>query len=352
MSKARNQDFLRGTDAQQARIVNITAAAFVAVLAVVAIAVFWVYPHVKPEEGLHLSVDVPSVAPGVRVGSKVILHGAEIGEVTSLEKAASGVRLALALEPGDVQGLTDTFDVDFRPANYFGITAVNVVSKPGGSALSRGEVLNKLPTGDFTMSTMLEKGSLVVSGTLTDSMISTLDKMIRYANGLTPMIQTGIVVGDRVAATQQAVPSQLMADLNATLDVMPAFSSQALDTLYNLFVGTTNRLPDGSLGVDDAFMTETNQAMVLASGDLFGAAGTLLASHGAELTPVTGIVQAMTDVVPGLLGGTDGISTLTALVDRYQRAFTVTPDGATANLRIIVDEMPGGHRPPGEEMPR
>lgn len=341
MTKAINQDFLRGTDGQQARVVKVAACVVIAIVVAVTAAASLIYPRYESRDTLPLSIDVPHVAPGIAPGTKVILHGAEVGEITALDKISEGsVRMSLSLRPGKIHGLTDAFDVDFRPENYFGVTAVNIVGRPGGGPLVAGRVLDRTPAGDFTMSTMLEKGSLAVDGTLTKTMIGALDKVIRYTDGLTPMIQTGVVLADRVAATQRALPSTLLSDLNSTLEVMPAFDSQAIDAMYSLFGTMFNQLPDGSFGVTDAVMDETDTGLNLTANSLFGAAGHLLASHGAELTPVTGIVSAFSDVVPDLLDGGAAARKLSTLIDRYNKAFSGPENAKSLNLRIVLDDLP------------
>ncbi|MBY8861485.1 Mce family protein [Nocardia sp. CA2R105] len=341
MAKTRNQDFLRGTDRDQKRIVELAAAGVAVTVAAVLVITLWVYPRYHKPSGLALNIEVPYVGPGVGTGTKVILHGAEIGEVTGLEKTDPGtVRMSLQLQSGISERLTDDFDLDFRPQNYFGISAVDLIAHPEGDRLVSGSTLDKTPTGDFTMSTMLEKGSLAVDGTLTQSMVTSLNKVIRYTDGLTPLIQSGIVLADRVAATQQALPTELMRRADDILAVMPAFGTQAIDALYNIYNSEYNRRADGSVGVDDAFMDKTDEGLGLAANSLFGKAGHLLASHGAQLTPVTQLVAALTDVMPHMLGGGTAPGKVMTLIDRYNAAFTGSGGHKTLNLRIIVDDLP------------
>jgi ABC-type transporter Mla subunit MlaD len=335
------QDFLRGTGRRQQRALHIVAIAVIVTVAVVALAITAIYRHSQGHGSLPLSMDLPYVAPGVATGTKVILRGAEVGEVVGLEKISDGsVRMGLSLNTSDIDGLTDAFDVDFRPANYFGVTGVNVIGRPGGSQLVAGQTLNRIPLGDFTMSTMIEKGSLVINGTLTNDMISTLDKVIRYTNGLNPMIQSGIVFADTIAKTQRALPSTLFNDANAVLDVLPAFDRETVDALYGIFDTKFNRLPDGSRGVDDQFLDDTGAGLELGSGSLFSAAGHLLASHPAELAPATEAVKTLSDAVPDLLDQGALTGKLGTVVERYDRAMT-GPDGAkTLNLRIELENLP------------
>ncbi|WP_280343294.1 Mce family protein [Nocardia neocaledoniensis] len=323
-------------------MIYLGALATVLVIAMIVFIAGWVYPRVAPDDAVELGLDVPSVAPGVAVGTKLIMHGAEVGEVTSLDKVQAGVvRVGVSMQPEKIEGLTDSFDVDFRPQNYFGVTAVNVIARPGGQDLKDGRVLSRVPAGDFTMSTMLEKGSLVIDGTLTDPMIQTLDKIIRYTDGLTPMIEAGVVFTNQAARAQQAMPSHLMGRVNDVLAVLPAFNDQAIVTLNTLYQTKFNKRPDGSYGVDDAFMDETDEAMDIMSVDVFGGAGKLLASHGTELTPVTTIIEVLSDAMPGLLSGGAVGKDMQMLVDRYNAAFSTSGDRKILNLRIVLDDLPG-----------
>ncbi|WP_067856110.1 Mce family protein [Nocardia shimofusensis] len=341
MGRTRNQDFVRGDDRRQARVVHGSAVAALAMTALAVVGFVWVRPHFDTPDGLALDVELPYVGPGVGSGTKVLLHGAEVGEVTALDRPDAGtVRMSLLLNPAEIDGLTDSFELDFRPQNYFGITAVGLVDGAGGNALTDGSTLDRTPAGDYTMSTMLEKGSVAIDGTLTDSMVTALDEAVRYTDGLTPLIQSGIIVADRVAETQQALPTEQLRYINDILAVLPAFSTEAIDTLGIVHDSDYNRRPDGSTGVDDEFMDYSDAGLGLAANSLFGKAGSLLASHGNEVTPVTLLVKALTDAMPHMLDGGAAPAELRELVDGYNAAFS-GPDGAkTLNLRLVLDDLP------------
>jgi hypothetical protein len=285
---------------------------------------------------------VPALGPGVKPGTKVLLHGAEVGEVTEVSaKNADSVTVAVVLQRASAQLITDSVEVDFRPENYFGITALNLAKASDGVPLADGQVIRRSAAPDFTMSTMLEQGSLVLDGTLTKSMISSLDKVVRYADGLAPLIRTGIVVADSVAKSQRELPTVLMNRMNDVLAEFPAFSREAAGALYSIYDSAYNRRPDGSIGVDDAFMDETDQALQLAASDLFGKAGALLASHDSELVPLTQLVKSLTDPLPAIIGSGATIDKLIAAVAQVESSFTGTPDQKTLQLRIVMDDLPG-----------
>lgn len=341
MSTTKNQDFVRGTTDHQTRVLNITGIAVLAVISAIAVAAVWILPQQTSTDGMTITMEVPYVGPGVGTGTAVILRGADVGQVTELHRDGSGpIKVQLSLEPGQIDGITNTFDIDFRPKNYFGSTAVNLVAKPGGAELVTGEILRRMPAGDYTMSTMLEKSSLTIDGTLTSSMIATLDKVIQYTDGLTPMIETGIIVSDRVAKAQQQLPSELLFRFNNILETLPGFTGQAIETMTFVYNSTYNRLPDGTVGVIDSLMKVTDEGLALAAGKLFGQAGALLASHDSELTPVTQIVAQLSGTLPAMLDGPNPLENVRSVLDRYEAAFTDNGQGKTLNLHIVLDDFP------------
>ena len=341
MNRARSLDFLRGVPGRQARVLHAAGLGVGGAPGARIIAAGGGDPGRAGPGGVAISIDVPYVGPGVDSGTKVILRGGEVGVVTGLERTgADSVRMDLHLDPDQIGGLTDAFDVDFRPQNYFGSTAVNLVAMPGGSGLEAHRELDRTPTGDYTMSTMIEKGSLTVDGTLTESIIAGMDEVVRYTDGLTPMFDAGLLLADRIAHTQRALPSDLLGHFNDILEVFPAFNRQAIDSLTHIYNSTYNRRPDGSVGVDDPFMDETDAGLTLAAGQLFGQAGQLLKSHGDELTPVTGVVAELAGVIPHLHGGGMRPERLREALGRLDSVFEDSGDGQRLNLRIVLDDMP------------
>ncbi len=345
---SRSQDFLRGTAAEQSRRLAAAGAAAIAFVGVAGLAAATLYPKITAPDGIELVVDVPYLGPGVAEGTKVVLHGQSVGHVTALERTPSeSVQVRMMLDESQIDGLTDRFEIDYRPENYFGTSAVNILARPGGGPLESGTELERTPEGDFTMSTMIEQGSLTIDGTLTDDMITSLDKTVHYLDGLTPWVDTGVFLADRVAETQQEMPSTLLARFNDILEAFPGFGDQAIESLMNIYHSNYNTLPDGSVGVDDAVFDEANAGLTLAANQLFGQAGALLASHGEELTPLILSVAEASDVFPHLVNGGMTPAAVQDVVRRLDSAFVETPDGQRLRLRVLVDALPAFTAPLG-----
>ncbi|MGW0021469.1 Mce family protein [Rhodococcus sp. NPDC003382] len=338
---SRSQDFLRGTAAEQSRRLVAAGAAAILCVGAAGLAAATVYPKITAPNGVELTVNIPYLGPGVAEGTKVVLHGQTIGKVTGLARTPSeSVQMKLVLDKSQIDGLTDSFELDYRPENYFGTSAVNILAQSGGAPLESGAQLEKTPEGDYTMSTMIEQGSLTIDGTLTDDMISSLDKTVHYLDGFTPWIDTGVFLADRVAETQQEMPSTLLARFNDILEAFPDFGDQAIESLMSLFFSRYHILPDGSVGVDDEVIDRADAGLTLVSNQLFGQAGVLLASHGEELTPLIQTVVVASDVLPHLNSG--GLTPAAAqdVVRRLDNAFVDTPDGKRLRLRVLVDVLP------------
>ena len=331
-----------------------TAVAVGLIAAIMAIwgAVAIIEPGVRVHHDLAVGIDLPYAAPGVAAGTKVILHGAEVGRVDRLDTNDDGtVRIGLSLAADKVSGLTDDFALDFSPENYFGVTAVNLTDRHSGGPLFDGQVLRRIPLGDFTLSTMLDKGSLVVDGSLTDSMITTLDKVINYTDGLTPLIQTGVVFADEIARTQRAFPSVLLGYFDPILDWLPGFDQRFIDALYEIFRSKYNLRPDGSFGISEQFFAQSAAGLDLSAHQMFGAAGHLLASHPTELLPLIDAVTALSDAAPALTDNGRLTEKLRALIGRTDKAFSGPAGAKTLNLRVVVDGLPALAAPLGVVAP-
>ncbi|UKO91113.1 mammalian cell entry protein [Gordonia amicalis] len=312
------------------------------VLVVALTATSVIFPKAKEPAGTVIHLVVLALGPGIKKGSSVLLRGAQVGEVTGVQAPVPGsVNVDLVLTDAGARGLlTDSFDVDFRPENYFGITAVNLVAREGGSPISEGQVIRRQSSPDFTMSTMLENGSLVVDGALTKEMIAGLNEVIRYANGLAPLIQAGVIVADSVAQTQRQLPTTLLRKTNDTLEEFPGFGREVLGAIYAFSRNEYNTGPEYVTKADDVLLGKTDRGLQLAADRLFGAAGSLLSSHDSELDVLTTMLKYMFDPLPTALGGGDVVDDTVTITRRLESAFTGTPDQKTLQLQIVLGQLP------------
>lgn len=341
MSSYSSQDFLRGDARGQTRTLVRAGVIAVAVLAVVVTVFAVVYPRATAPKGTDLHLVLPALGPGVDTGSRILLRGAEVGEVTAIDSTdPEVVHVDVVLDPQAADSLTDSFEVDYRPQNYFGVTAVNLIAMPGGSELSDGQTLRRSAAPDFTMSTMIERSSIVVDGTLTRDMIDSLDEVMRYVDGLSPLIETAIIFTDKVARTQRHLPSTLLREMNDLAEAFPGFNREAMKALDAITGSVFNKMPDGSRGVDEAYHDLMNRSLEVASGGLFGAAGTLLASHSADLTPLVTSFKYLIDPVPQMIGGGASMAKTRKAIEQLRNSFTGDDASRTLQMRLLLDSVP------------
>lgn len=341
MTRHVNQDFLRGDPGSQNRTLRTVGIGVAAASAVVLGLASVVVPRVTAPDGTEITVVVPSLGTGLKAGSTVMLRGAEIGEVTEVDASdRRSVTMHLVIDSGEEGKLTDGFTVDFRPANYFGSTSVNVQAGDGAETIRDGGVYRRTVASDYSMSTMIREVSTVVDGTLTSSIVDTLDKVMEYADGLAPLIRSGVIVADAVARTQQRMPTELLAKANAVFGEFGDFNIGAMTGLYSLFDTVYNqRGSDGQRVIDRHRLGLIDGGLEVAGTDLFTKIGWLLSSHETDLLPLVTSAKLMSDPVPDLVDDVT-MDRLISLLTGVRGAFT----GPPGSPRLKVDVAPKGGR--------
>ncbi|MCC3312293.1 hypothetical protein [Nocardia africana] len=323
---------LRGTEQSRARIFAAIGAGFLAtvVAAATAAVVFRPDGHAGRME---LTIETPYVGEGVIVGTSLNLHGLSVGEVTAVTSVpGGGVRLRADLEPGRISGLTDAVGIDFRPANYFGVTAINLVPGEGGMPLRDGQVLDRVPEGNFTMQALLSRLGTVSGGVLTTDLVRVVDKATRYTDGLTPLIETGLSAAAAVAEVQRVRTSVLMANAASISEAFPPFLDGAVKATQGL-VGT-----EVSTTSEQEYRQGVIPSLDLIANSLFGAVGHLLSGHEAELLPATRILTVLSGTTAVLVDSAGIGSRAEELRNRLGNLFGV--EGRPVQVHIVLDRLP------------
>lgn len=280
-------------------------------------------------------VTTPYVGQGVAGGAPVLLHGMRVGEVESVaSRPEGGTRLRLRLEPKRTRGLTDTLAIDYRPANYFGVTGINLMPGTDGQPLRDGSVLDLTPRGNYTMQDFLSRVGKLTNGVVTPELISVIDRATRYVDGLNPLLETMLLVTGSVTKVQTVGVGQLVRNVAGIAVVAPTF----VDAL----TGLVDRLDNAGLDVDEQFFQERFLATInLASTGLFGTVGKLLSSNVRNLLPATEVVQTLTRPVPRIAVGQRLEETLDELARRYERMYEGSGDQRALQVHLHLDSLPG-----------
>ncbi|MEZ0365016.1 MlaD family protein [Mycobacterium sp. pUA109] len=319
-------------EAKLLTLVGIAVAACIVVLAVVGFA--------NPLRGRHddriaIVIDAPFGGLGVKSGSALVLHGVQVGEVTQVANLPGGkVRYAADLYRGPAAGLTSAVGIDYRPANYFGVTGINLRPTDGGQPLTNGSRIETTPAGNFTLQTMLSRLGELSGGVLTPHLIDVIEKATDYTDSLDPLLETMVIVSGSLANVQTVSTAQLLRNTTGISVALPGFINAASNLLENVHKPYNGRPYEWY----DNLLDPTLQTV---SSSFFGAIGKLLYSHGPELTDVTNLIKTMADVVPGLVPADSVADTARELRTRVERLYSGPPERPGVNARVVLDSLPG-----------
>lgn len=362
---------LRGSAQRQERVLLSIGGAVVACI-VLAVALFVIDPFGGRAEGLYsVVITTPYVGQGVQAGTPVVLHGVKVGHVTGVTNTAGGgVQLDTDLQTHPTRGLTTNFNIDFRPINYFGVPGINVIPKAGGQALKDGSRVTLAPSGNFTLSELLNQLGNVSEASLTPQLISVIDRVTRYTDGLNPLFETAVTVSRAVEAVQTEPTQKQLIRLTSAVAAFPAFANETIIAGrriidFGYYPGQVRR-PAASSGpklefpflVDadapslgdispDFYWKHWDPFLSLAQNGLFGAVGKLLSSHVDDLTPLIGGIKSITDVGPVLLRPLDVAQKLSELRSRFEKLYAGSGDQHAVSVRILLDRLPAVAAPIG-----
>lgn len=362
---------IRGSSKYQERVLLVIGSAVVLCIAI-AVSGFVLNPFGGRPEGLFsVAITTPYVGQGVQSGTAVVLHGVKVGQVTNvINTAGGGVQLDTDLQSQPTRGLTDTMNLDFRPINYFGVPGINLIPNPGGQALHDGSKITLVPTGNFTLSELLNQLGNVSEASLTPQLIEVIDRVTRYTDGLNPLFETAVTVSRAVEAVQTDPTEEQVRKLSTAITAFPPFADAAIVTGrriidFDYYPGQV-RVPAASSGqkyefpylqdvktpglgdISQEYFDEHYYPFLdLAQNGLFAAVGQLVKSHVDDLTPLISGIKAITDTGPVLLRPQDVAEKLSELRSRFENLYAGNGDQRAISVRILLDSLPGVAAPVG-----
>lgn len=312
----------------------------------------------------HISVvmDLPYVGEGVAMGSPMLMHGVTVGKVTSVSSMANGnVRLNADLDTAPTAHLTDTLGVDFRPANYFGVTGINLVAGQNGQPLRNGTQITTTPTGNFTLQALLSRMGAITDGVITPKLVSVINRATRYTDGLNPLIESMVTTAQSVTKVQTVSTEQLLRNTTGISAAFPGFVQHATVAGYNFNEGAgyvvfnvsgkdalpgQDMIPVPGQPVSDKYWNEHAIATLeVMANSFFGAVGKLLSSHTSDLLPAVNLIQTLTDTVPGLVTPIGVKDMLVELRTRFEKLYGGSPEQRALQVHIVLDQLPGVQAP-------
>lgn len=323
----------------------------------------------KPVDTISVSISVPYVGQGVTRGTPIIMHGSQVGRVTAISsRTDGGVRMVADLDSRSTAGLTDGMEVDFRPSNYFGVTGVNIMARQGGQLLRDGSDVTLTPRGNFALQALLYRVGELSDQVVNQRLVGIVERVTRYTDGLTPLLETLIKVSTSVTNVQTVTSAQLLRNATGITVALPGF--------FDALIGTGNQFLYTKIGLgfdaekdkaanpyistyDDQMMQQYDYArnllatnpdefvfgrfkewLVGAESDLFTKVGDLLSSHIYDLFPAVQALRMITDVVPSLVPAQDISNTLRQLRERLERMYAGSGEQRALQVRIVIDSLP------------
>jgi hypothetical protein len=370
---------LRVNDERHKQILTAIGGGFVVLMVVGLLLYFTVISASgrQAKETMSVAVETPYVGQGVDDGTAVILHGVQVGQVKKISKlGVQRVRLDLELQNAPTKGLTDAVGIDFRPANYFGVTGINLIPADHGQVLRDGASISVAPKGNFALQTLLYRLGQLSHDVVTPQLISVMDRATRYTDALNPLFETMILVSTTVADVQKVSTEQLLRNTAAITAGLPPFLEATFSTGNDYLTtdfGTgfdrdKTRAENRSLAYYDGpmldYYNEASQTLATdpnkfvfgrvhewisigAQFDLFSKVGNLLSSHTFDLFPLLEEVRVMADVVPRLVNPADIEFKLGELRSRLERMYAGSGDQRALQVRIVLDQLPGVAAPLG-----
>ncbi|MFE9322392.1 MULTISPECIES: MlaD family protein [unclassified Nocardia] len=290
----------------------------------------------QPSGRLTFTIDTPAVGIGVETGTPVILNGVPVGRVDDLAIGRSGAAMTLDLDKNSVTGLRQNFGFDFRPQNYFGVSAVNIVDAGNDTQpiLLSGARIWRPAGGDFTMGTMIDTGSEFVNGALLPPMMDAIRRSLDYSASLQPLVHTGVVVAETVEQTQRSMPDYLIDRYNDIAGALPPFTLGVIDAGFHVY--NSELRPAG-----DDIQNRYAKALEAIANQFFTLVGTLLTSNRSNLESTVEIVKSAADLLPAMGEGVLTPVTLRTLISNLDGAFDPGPDGArTLKVKLDLDLLP------------
>lgn len=325
--------------------------------------VFVARPFSDEDRGLMPVVfELPFVGQGIAAGSPLMMHGVPVGKVAQVTSLSDGgVRVLADLESKPATGLTENVGVDFRPANYFGVTGINLIARDGGKPIQAGSQIHTVPAGNFTLQALLSRLGDITDGVITPQLVSVVNRATSYSDGLNPLIESLVMVAQAVDNVQTVSTAQLMRNATGISAAFPAFVSGATaagvgfnqDSGYIYFkVSGQETLPGqelvavpGEPVTQEFWDTRATPTLDFAANSFFGTLGKLLSSHTNDLKPAVGLVKTLSDTVPALVTPVGINDMMVELRRRFETMYAGSPEQRAVQVHIVLDKIPGVQAP-------
>ncbi|MVU75674.1 mammalian cell entry protein [Nocardia sp. ET3-3] len=320
-------------DRKRAMTVGAVALALVAAL----VAGWALYRSQQTEAGLAVTLRTEQIGDGVLVGTEVRANGVVVGKVTDIAPDQHGTQqISLRLDDSKLFGLDDSLQVDYAPANLFGISEIELRKGAGGSPLRAGTVLDftggrAADVYDATLGSILRSASQVGGSVLTPQMASVIAQAAADTQALTPLVQALIVAQRTITDNQKMALSELFGNLGPAFDGGGKFAGatvQVVDLLRSIQRLQSNR---------DAY----DQGVATVTGKLLPALSNALGEAGTQLSGTTGMLVPILNMLAQMVPQPQQSSAeLRELLQRLRFAMPDNGQGPQLNVDVVLRGVP------------
>ncbi|BDH59330.1 MlaD family protein [Tsukamurella sp. PLM1] len=319
-------ELLGGTPQRQQRVFFTVGVVVVAVALIATLAGFVSSRIPATDRRLAVTVESADVGPGVKAGTRVTLRGVPVGEVMSVEIPRAGkARVAIRLEQSGILGLTDALAVRYQPGNYFGVTEMALLPQSGGAALRTGSTLRPESSND-TISDLLTRSAVSVSGVITPKLVEVTKKATDYTQALTPLLQVAFSVEQQNALSVKVPIGTTLRTVRTTLDGAPglvegAFEGWFVPQMRGGEVAGTLDYTVNNYDKIDKTTTLLGTGFFTPLADMFG-------SHETEFKPGTVLLRVVMDSTTKVMRTVSIPRQVVPLITGLNTAFITVPEGA------------------------
>ncbi|MET9325369.1 MlaD family protein [Tsukamurella sp. NPDC003166] len=331
-------ELLGGTPQRQQRVFFVVGAATVAVILVAALTGFISSRIPASDSRLAVTVESADVGPGVKAGTRVTLRGVPIGEVQSVVIPRAGqAKVAVRLDRGSIRGLTDALSVRYQPGNYFGVTEMALVPGKGGEDLRSGSTLRPVSSND-TISDLLTRSAVSVSGVMTPKLIEVTKKATSYTQAITPLLQVAFSVEQQNALTVKVPIATTLRTVRTTLDGVPGLVEGAFEGWFvpQMRGGEAAGTLDYTVNNYD----KIDKTTTLLGTGFFTPLADMFGSHEAEFTSGTVLLRVVMDSTTKVMRTVSVPRQIVPLITGLNNAFITVPEGTALRMNIIADRIP------------
>ena len=212
-----------------------------------------------------------------------------------------------------------------------------LVPGQGGADLRSGSTLRPRSSND-TISDLLTRSAVSVSGVMTPKLIDVTRKATRYTQAITPLLQVAFSIEQQNARSAQVPIGTTLRSVRTTLDGAPGLVEGAFEGWFvpQMRGGEAAGTLDYTVNNYD----KIDKTTTLLGTGFFTPLADMFGSHEAEFTPGTVMLRVIMDSTTKVMRTVSIPRQIVPLIAGMNRAFITVPEGTALRMNVIADRLP------------